>query len=320
VTLDVTRRSLLVGAATGGLLSAAGPAHAHHPAAANTNTDAAAAAAEKPTMRWLGTAGWHLTIGGAVVLVDPYVSRFDTGLAAGSFDPRSPLRVDGDALRTVPSRAETILVTHTHWDHFNDVPALASLHGSRILGTSTCARYATALGAPATIVVAGGEVLDFGAYVVEVVSSLHSRGASYNVLFPGTDDEVPNAPATIADLKEGNTLAFVVGAPGGARVLVMGGSDFKQVEFQGLQPDVAAIPVASSDAVHDYVPRLLEALDRPSFVIPTHWDDFERPLANPPRATPAMRQRLDAFVNQVRRASPRTSVIVPEYLTPLDLS
>ena len=78
-------------------------------------------------------------------------------------------------------------------------------------------------------------------------------------------------------------------APRGPRTLVLGGSDFKERELAGTRPDVAAVPVPSSDATFDYLPRLLDCLDRPRVVVATHWDDFERPLVNPPQATAALR-------------------------------
>ncbi|MFE2136157.1 hypothetical protein ACFW9X_23675, partial [Streptomyces sp. NPDC059466] len=64
---------------------------------------------------------------------------------------------------------------------------------------------------------------------------------------------------------------------------------------------------------HDYVPRLLRALDRPQVVVPVHWDNFEEPLSAPPRRDPSM--DLDAFVAQVRRASPASRIVVPDYRT-----
>ena len=78
-------------------------------------------------MRWLGNAGWRLDLDGHTLLIDPYLTRFPTGLAAGAFDPDTPLRVDPAACRAAGS-PRTILVTHTHWDHFNDVPYLAQTH------------------------------------------------------------------------------------------------------------------------------------------------------------------------------------------------
>ncbi|MGH3713392.1 MAG: hypothetical protein ACRDT4_08045 [Micromonosporaceae bacterium] len=60
----------------------------------------------------------------------------------------------------------------------------------------------------------------------------------------------------------------------------------------------------------------MRALDHPATVVPVHWDDFESPLRNPPKTDDRSRVRLDALIAAVRRASPTTEVVVPEYLTP----
>ncbi|MEV7231908.1 hypothetical protein AB0M79_33615 [Polymorphospora sp. NPDC051019] len=75
----------------------------------------------------------------------------------------------------------------------------------------------------------------------------------------------------------------------------------------------------ATDATHAYAPRLLTALDRPALVVPVHWDDFETPLSNPPSTTPNDRRRLDAFLAAVRETAPRTTILLPEYLTPYRL-
>ncbi|GAA0463980.1 hypothetical protein Aca07nite_60310 [Actinoplanes capillaceus] len=272
------------------------------------------------TFRWLGTSGWHIDVAGRTVLVDPYLSRFPTGLSTGGFDPATPLRVDTDAIAAARlGTPETILVTHTHWDHFNDVPHLATSSGARVLGTLTAYHLGLALGVPAGQLspVKGGEVLAFGDYTVEVVAALHSRNAAYSMAFPGVRTEAPSrAPATIADLPEGDTLAYQIRVADGPSVFLMGASDFVERNLSGLRPDVAMIAMPSGDATHAYVPRLLAALGHPEVVIPVHWDDFESPLTNPPPVAPANAARLRAFTEAIRTVSPRARILVPEYDTP----
>ncbi|MFC6286686.1 MBL fold metallo-hydrolase [Nocardioides sp. GCM10027113] len=309
--LTTSRRSLL--AVAGGALAV--------PALGSSAGARSGAPRGALDLRWLGTTGWRFEHDGHVLLVDPYLSRFPTGLAAGSFDPATPLEVDEEACRLVPE-ARTILVTHGHWDHFADVPHLATRDGARVLGTLTTALLARSMGVPAsmTATVRGGEQLDLGEYVVHVLPGLHSRNASWSVLFAGVHTSEPPRPRTIADLPEGDTLAFHVRPRSGPSVVVLGGSDVDDRALAGVRPDVVAAPVASTDATHDYLPRLLEALDRPPVVVPTHWDDFESPLANPPRpATPSLARRLEEFEREVRRISPRSRVVRPDYLEPLAL-
>ncbi|WP_052848824.1 MBL fold metallo-hydrolase [Streptomyces avicenniae] len=301
--------ALAAGGAAAGSVAAAGA-----PARARTRTSRSGA-----TFSWLGNAGWRVETGGKVLLIDPYLSRYDTGMFTTGFRAGTGLTVAADTVDTHTAGATAVFVTHTHWDHFGDVPHIATRTGARVFGTATAYNLGLAMDVPAGQLtqVRGGEVLDLGGCVVEVVSSLHSRNASWSVLFPGVRLTPPAAPVTVADLPEGDTLAFLVTPADGPSVFFMGGSDFVERNVAGLAPDVATVAIQSSDATHDYVPRLLEALGRPATVVPVHWDNFEVPLTNPPLVPDdATRRRLDDFRAAVRRVAPRSRVVMPEYLTP----
>jgi L-ascorbate metabolism protein UlaG (beta-lactamase superfamily) len=321
----LNRRGLLrtaaVGVAATGLSATAAPGLAAPAVAAGrsapagrTRTQEANAAA---TFRWFGTAGWRIDIGARTVLVDPYLSRHKTGLFDGGMNPATPLTVATSTVAEYVGRPETVLVTHSHWDHFNDVPHIATTTGARVIGTMTTYQLGLACGIPSGQlgVVKGGEVLDFGDYSVEVVASLHSRNAAYSIGIPGVRLSQPPKPATVADLPEGDTLAYQLTIRNGPAVFFMGASDFAERNVTGLTPDIAMIAMASSTATYEYVPRLLEALDYPEIVVPVHWDNFETELRNPPPVAPADRQRLEAMIEAIRRTAPRTSIVVPEYLT-----
>jgi L-ascorbate metabolism protein UlaG (beta-lactamase superfamily) len=300
------------------LRTAAAGAAALAPIAALPAPAAARVRRTTATLRWFGTSGWRVDAGGRTLLVDPYLTRFDTGLFAGAFDPATPLTVDRAVVDAHAGRPQAVLVTHSHWDHVNDVPHIATNTGARIVGTLTTYHLGLALGVPSGQLspVKGGEVLDFGGWTVEVVASLHSRNAAYSMAFPGLRLSPPAPPRTVADLPEGDTLAYQVRVDGGPSLFFMGGSDFVERNVTGLAPDVAMVAMPSSDATFDYAARLMEALDKPAVVVPVHFDRFEAPLRNPVPVAPADRPRLEAFVAAIRRASPRSRVVVPEYLTP----
>jgi L-ascorbate metabolism protein UlaG (beta-lactamase superfamily) len=152
-----------------------------------------------------------------------------------------------------------------------------------------------------------------------VVPSLHSRTASGALLFPGVHTIVPAKPRTIADLPEGDTLSYLLRSPQGRSVLLLGGSDYDDQALRGLRVDTVALPVPSTDVTADYAGRLLAALDDPSQVVLVHWDDFESPLSNPPAASQSTRDRIARLTEQIRRLSPGTDVVVPEYRTLLPL-
>ncbi|MEU3452936.1 MBL fold metallo-hydrolase [Micromonospora sp. NPDC006766] len=287
------------------------------PAPTAPGTAASARRAAPVSFRWWGTSGWRIDIGDRTLLVDPYLSRYDTGLFRGAFDQTTPLEVDTAVIDPLVDRAENILVTHTHWDHFNDVPYIAARTGARVFGTLTAYHLGLAYGLPAGKLapVKGGEVLDFGTYTVEVVSSLHSRNASWSMAFPGVRLSQPSKPETIADLPEGDTLAYQIRIVGGPAVFFMGASDFDERNLIGLAPDVAMVASASTTSTAEYVPRLMAALNHPKVVVPVHWDNFETPLTNPPAVDKSDRERLDDLIAAVRRVSPRSRVLVPEYHT-----
>ncbi|MEV7328933.1 MBL fold metallo-hydrolase [Micromonospora sp. NPDC093244] len=315
------RRFLRDAAATTALVSAGGlaagaatPAQAAPPVAAPTPTTRRTGAV---SFRWWGTAGWRVDIGDRTVLVDPYLSRIDTGLFTGAFTTDTPLTVRPDVIDPRVDRAMTVLVTHTHWDHFMDVPYIAGRTGARVFGTLTAYHLGLAYGVPSTQLssVKGGEVLDFGDHTVEVVGSLHSRNPSYSLAFPGVRVSQPPRPATIADLPEGDTLGYLLRVERGPSVYFTGASDVAERNLTGLAPDVAMVAMQNATTTGDYLPRLLAGLDYPKVVVPVHFDNFETPLENPPPVAPTDRARLDDMIAAVRRISPRSRVLVPEYET-----
>ncbi|MDG4779415.1 MBL fold metallo-hydrolase [Micromonospora sp. WMMD961] len=269
------------------------------------------------SFRWWGTAGWRVDISDRTVLVDPFLSRIDTGLFRGAFNPAKALTVRADVIDPRVDRAMTVLVTHTHWDHFMDVPYIAKRTGARVFGTLTAYHLGLAYGLPSTQLsaVKGGEVLDFGDHSVEVVGSLHSRNASYSVAFPGVRVSQPAQPTTIADLPEGDTLGYLLRVDGGPSVYFTGASDVAERNLTGLAPDVAMVAMQSATTTGDYLPRLLAGLDYPKVVVPVHYDNFETELKNPPPVAETDRTRLNEMIAAIRRISPRSRVLVPEYET-----
>ncbi|MFE2276904.1 MBL fold metallo-hydrolase [Streptomyces sp. NPDC059454] len=317
------RRTVLRGAALGAtapLIPATAATAA--PASATAGRDRGGdRAARSASFRWLGTTGWRIDVDGRTVLFDPYLTRFPTGLFGSGLDPETELKTDPAVVDAHIGRPDLVLVSHSHWDHLGDVPYIARTTGARVIGTETTYHLLTALGVdPKQIsVVKGGEVLDIGTVTVEVVPGLHSRNKNCAYFAPGTLNAPPaRVPRTIADLPEGDTLAFQVTAgEHGPSAFLMGASDFSERAVRGLRPDLAMIALPSvTGTTHRYVPRLLDALDAPGVVVPVHWDNFELPLDGSPVRDPAM--DLDAFLAQVGKASPATRTVVPDYRTVYD--
>ena len=83
-------------------------------------TTAAFAQAGKTELLWLGQAAFRLTTpGGKVIMIDPWIRT----------NPTTPAEYkDLEKL----GKVDLILVTHGHFDHIADAPALAMLHKARV--------------------------------------------------------------------------------------------------------------------------------------------------------------------------------------------
>jgi L-ascorbate metabolism protein UlaG (beta-lactamase superfamily) len=284
------------------------------------------------TLEYMGAAGWRITDGLTVILVDPYLSRI-----LGPPPPLAPpyTRLPGDtrqvyrwkdvALPDVAAidarvpRADYVLVTHTHYDHVLDVPHIALKTHCTVIGTESTENVMRAYSVPEgqLITVRGGEDYDFGAFSLRVIPSLHSPLDHKHYFSSETAPEGMKAPLTLEQMHpEGGTLAYLVRFHG-HRILVFGGMNYIEREIEGLEPDVVMVGAGGSrKESYDYTGRLLRALHFPAMVIPTHWDNFFAPYGVSQKSS---EDALQSFVQEVRAASPNSKVIVPKYFEPIPL-
>lgn len=297
------------------------------PARAERSLSPAAVVVPGPVrLTYLGNAGWEITDGRTVIIVDPFVTQFASYPPTGKPAPRSMddlLSPDSAALdRRVP-RADYILVTHAHWDHVLDAPYIARKTGAVIVGNASVANLARASDVPdsALITVRGGEDYEFGAFSLRVIPSLHSALFNKRYFTRVGSGETPRGlkpPLRRRDyMQDGGTVAYLLRI-GGQQILVMGGMNYIEREMDGLRPDVALIgaikPIGGTYEIYDYIGRLMRALGQPKTVLPTHLDAYGDPARQP--AIAAARR---VFADEVRRVSPKTRVILPTWFEPIVL-
>lgn len=284
------------------------------------------------TLKYLGTAGWEISNGTTIILVDPYLSRINGPAPPGGGTGHS---VPGDRRRTYNwndiatpdeaaidahiQRADFVLVTHTHYDHILDVPHIALKTRASVIGTESTENVMRAYRIPEEqlITVRGGEDYQFSGFSVKVIPSIHSPLDHKHYFSSASAPAGMKAPLTLEQIHpEGGTLAYLIRLQG-HQILAFGGMNYVEREITGLEPDVALIGAgASRKEIYDYSGRLMRALKYPAIVLPTHWDNFLEPYE---ASQQAALDAVQSFTQEIVKASPKTRVIVPKYFEVITL-
>jgi len=278
-------------------------------------------------MTYFGTAGWRISDGNVVVLVDPYISRLKYGNGGHSDDDRPHFAredlawSDTTLIDSLITEADFILCTHSHFDHLADVPYIARKTGAKVISHETANTILRAYGVPdeQLYTVRGGEDYQFEDFSVRVVPGLHSALNEKLYYDSRRYDETSNleAPLRINQFIEGGTLNFLARFDRHT-VLAMGGMNFIEREFEGLEPDILLAGINGSRlGLYDYDRRLLTATGSPPVVLPTHWDNFRYPYGFSQQAN--IERNILPFIEAARTISPGTTVIMPVHLEPIKI-
>jgi len=273
-------------------------------------------------LTYLGNAGWEITDGRTVVLVDPFLTQFARWTPRGpapDVAPDSLYRPDTAQINKHVKRADYIVITHGHSDHALDAGVISRRTGAVIIGHETAANLARAYNVPDSnlITVRGGEDYAFDNFSLRVIPSIHSalddkRYFNNGRGIAGTAPRGQRAPLRRRDYQEGGSLAYLV-RMAGHEVLIMGSMNYLEREMEGLRPDIALVGANSQRLeIHDFTGRLMRALGYPALVIPSHADGYGNP--NPPPTAVTDKKR---FVEEVNAASPTSRVIVPTWFEPI---
>jgi len=281
-------------------------------------------------LTYLGTAGWEITDGKTVILIDPYLSRIRRNYSETTIDStfpednRTPIGPndfvisDTAAINHHIKNADYILVHHSHRDHIMDVPYIALKTGATVIGTESTANFMSAYGIPEEriITVKGGEDYDFGTFSLKVMPSLHSPLFEKRYFDSRIFSKDKKAPLRITDFVEGGSLAFLIRFKG-HEILTSGSMNYIEKELEGLHPDIAIVGAAASRSeIYDYAGRLMRILNYPAIVLPTHWDNFTLPFTSSQKEK---LKELDIFQKEITKASPKTKIIIPKYFEPIIL-
>ncbi len=239
-------------------------------------------------IEWLGVSGYRISAEGKTLFVDPYLSRvpFADLLRRRSALPDPAML---DRFVQAPGEVVGVLVGHTHFDHAVDAPAIARRFGCKAYGSDSLLTLMGLHGLAAqTVEVEPYRTYELGPFEVSFTPSIHSK------LLLGL--AVPYDGDLTCEHLDGLTPgAYRCGQVWGISIKVAGVSFYHQgsanlideaVRERGI--DVFLAGVAGRNFTDDYWQRIIPRLD-PKVVVPTHYDNFFRPLG----------QRLE-FVSDVR--------------------
>jgi len=258
-------------------------------------------------LTYLGAAGWHFESGAGSLLVDPYFTRLSMGKML--FGRAIPDRAVVD--KFAPP-AGWILISHPHYDHLMDVPAIVERGGAVVYASAQANDLLAALGVASDkrSAINPGDRITVGDFEIDVYGSVH-RTILGRIPYEGPLKSRLSPPLRARDYRIREQFSFRVTAEG-CRVLVISGID--------REPAVGAdVVIIGADASADQLARVLEPA-APRLVLPNHWDDMFRPLRDPVRpilhpprgVTIPGRLDMGAWVRRVKSILPQAEVIVPE--------
>ena len=273
-------------------------------------SDSAGAVRDGVRVTYLGTNGYQFEFKGHALLVDPYFSRVDLlSVALGSRIQPNPFRIN-DGLRHLARKADAILVTHGHFDHLLDVSAVMAKTRARLIAWASSVELAKQAGASSGEAVKPGDVRRIGPWKIRVLSATHDR------LFGKVPFDRPHSaaspPRRAADWICGEPLAFLIEV-NGERIYIDSGGTPAQ-----LPPNESVDLAILGMALPDSRARLAAALARlrPRYILPSHQDDFFRPLSAGFQFGPLTDFR---FVERECAQQNRTRLILMDYFRPWTL-
>jgi len=241
-------------------------------------------------------------------MVDPHFTR--PSWLAGLPLPFMRINPDLAAIRYALQRVgieklEAVLLTHTHYDHALDAPAVARRCGAQLVGSESAVNLGRGAGMPEDrlFTVFPGKPTPFGSFIATFIESRHlpfPRWASRWV-GAGLEIEMPlTPPARIDAYKPGKVYGLLLQHNLG-RLLVLGSAGFIEGSLKNTPVDVVVLSVGGLD-FHgkSYCTTFYQEsvqVTGAKRVLLSHWDDFTRPIARPFKVMSKTRRSLERLQN-----------------------
>ncbi len=245
-------------------------------------------------LQWLGTAGFQIEAGDHRFLIDPYLTR------NAKAKPVQNMRA-GDICG-----ASQIFISHGHFDHLSDVPAITAMDSSNVYCSKTAAATLARKGVDKKrlhAVTEDGYTTVFGGYKAQ---AFFSRHIMFDIpLVARTLRRIGSSAPSLINMHRGYPKGQVLSW----RFIIDGftihhfgsaGSPLDELErFAPQPPDLLLIPLQGHTRICDIACEYVRVLN-PRMVIAHHHDDFYPPIS----------QEVDItdFTQKIRKHSPATEV------------
>jgi len=252
---------------------------------------------------WHGTTAVLLSDGQTSLFIDPFFTRPGGWLRLMLNRPIAP---DEALIRTAlaqsgaPSLA-AVLVSHSHYDHAMDAGLVAKLTGAQLLGSASTANIGRGSGLAESQIrtIEPGRAMQFGRFTVTFLQSRHAGATGGRPTGDITEPLVPPAPYT--QYRQGGAYSILIEHPLGT-ILHHGSAGWLPDMFEGRRADLVFLGIAAAPSPEDYLKQVVDAVGA-TRVIPTHWDDFTRPLSAALVPLP-FGVDLDGFFSDAERLRP----------------
>lgn len=223
-------------------------------------------------LRWFGHSAFELETEEKLrILIDPFISN----------NPASQVPVE-------ELKADIIMVTHGHTDHFGDTMEIANRTGAVVIGNHETSVYLSKQGFETIGMNIGGSINIYNLKIT-MTNAQHSSDMDFI-------DEVGAG---------GSAAGYIIQLENGKRIYHAGDTglfgDMKNVIGEIYNPDIALIPIGDTYTMGPETASIAVEWINPKTVIPIHYNTF-----------PVIKQDPEEFAERVATKKPQVNVVILE--------
>ena len=195
-------------------------------------------------------------------------------------------------------RLKAIFVSHSHYDHVMDAPYIVKKTGATLYGSMTTKNIALGAGVHVSkmITFEDDHPYKIGDFKITIIPSIHSKP---NVFNNDLGEEIEKPLENTHDLtlyKEGGSFDFFIEHKD-QTYLIHPSCNYIKGRLKGYKVDVLYLALAGITKMeeknkNEFFDETIKATGA-KLVIPIHWDNFFKPLDEPPKTMPKIAKRTD---------------------------